>query len=122
MDVLVVPSIWPENSPFVIQEALLSGVPVVASRIGGIPELVDDGRNGLLFEPRDVDGSAPRAARLLDEPGLLDTLGAGARATTFRTLDDDVARRPCAVRVAGGATRAGRPARRPVAPHRRRGA
>ena len=41
MDVLVAPSIWPENSPFVIQEAMLSGIPVVGSRIGGIPELMD---------------------------------------------------------------------------------
>ena len=90
MDVLVAPSIWPENSPFVIQEALLSGIPVIGSRIGGIPELVDEGRNGLLFEPRDVDGLHRALTRLLDEPGLLDTLGDGARGTTFRTLEDDV--------------------------------
>ena len=55
MDVVVVPSIWPENSPFVIHEAFLAGVPVVASRIGGIPELVEDGRNGLLFPVGDAD-------------------------------------------------------------------
>jgi GT2 family glycosyltransferase/glycosyltransferase involved in cell wall biosynthesis len=89
MDVLIVPSIWPENSPIVIQEALLSGVPVVASRIGGMPELVDDGRNGLLFEPRDVGDLERVLRRLLDEPGLLDALRSGARATTFRTLADD---------------------------------
>jgi GT2 family glycosyltransferase/glycosyltransferase involved in cell wall biosynthesis len=89
MDVLVAPSIWPENSPFVIQEALLSGVPVVGSRIGGIPELIQDGRNGLLFEPRDVDGLHGALMRLLDEPGLLDVLTTGARASTFRTLEDD---------------------------------
>ncbi len=89
MDVLVVPSIWPENSPIVIQEALQSGVPVVASRIGGIPELVEDGRNGLLFEPRDGADLERVLRRLLDEPGLLETLRAGARATTFRTLADD---------------------------------
>jgi GT2 family glycosyltransferase/glycosyltransferase involved in cell wall biosynthesis len=89
MDVLVAPSIWPENSPFVIQEALLSGVPVVGSRIGGIPELIQDGKNGLLFEPRDVDGLHRALLRLLDEPGLLDSLTAGARASTLRTLEDD---------------------------------
>jgi len=89
MDVLVVPSVWPENSPIVIREALLSGVPVVGSRIGGIPELVQDGRNGLLFEPRDVAGLERVLRALLDEPRLLETLRAGARATTFRTLTDD---------------------------------
>ena len=54
LDVLVVPSIWPENSPLVIREAFLAGVPVVASRIGGIPETVTDGVNGLLFDPGDA--------------------------------------------------------------------
>ena len=57
IDVLVVPSIWYENAPLVIQEAFLSRTPVIASRIGGIPELVKDGVNGLLFDagdPRDL--------------------------------------------------------------------
>jgi GT2 family glycosyltransferase/glycosyltransferase involved in cell wall biosynthesis len=90
MDVMVAPSIWPENSPFVIQEALLSGIPVIGSRTGGIPELIDEERNGLLFEPGDVDELHRALERLLDEPGLLATLTAGARATSFRSLDDDV--------------------------------
>ena len=51
IDCLVVPSLWEENSPFVIHEAQAAGIPVVASRIGGIPELVRDGENGFLFEP-----------------------------------------------------------------------
>jgi glycosyltransferase involved in cell wall biosynthesis len=46
IDILVVPSIWQENSPFVIQEAFLFKTPVIASRIGGIPELLADGVNG----------------------------------------------------------------------------
>jgi len=57
IDVLVVPSIWYENAPLVIQEAFLSRTPVIASRIGGIPELLKDGENGLLFgagDPRDL--------------------------------------------------------------------
>ena len=66
IDVLVVPSIWPENSPLVIHEAFLAGVPVVASRIGGIPELVTDGRNGLLFNARDVTDLSRVLVRLLD--------------------------------------------------------
>ena len=74
LDVLVVPSVWAENSPFVIREALAAGVPVVASRIGGIPESVTDGVNGLLFTPGSVDDLHRALRRLLDEPGLLERL------------------------------------------------
>ncbi len=54
LDLVVVPSIWWENSPLTVLEALAAGVPVVASRIGGLPELLDDGVTGLLVPPRDV--------------------------------------------------------------------
>ena len=56
---LVVPSIWEENSPLVIREAFAAGVPVVASRIGGIPETVGDGVSGLLFEPGECRRPGP---------------------------------------------------------------
>ena len=90
IDVLVVPSIWEENSPFVVWEAMLAGVPVVASRVGGIPEIVEHGRNGLLFEPGSVDDLERALRRLVDEPGLFDHLKAGALATPVRTIEDDV--------------------------------
>jgi GT2 family glycosyltransferase/glycosyltransferase involved in cell wall biosynthesis len=88
LDVLVVPSIWPENSPFVIQEAALARVPVVASRIGGIPELVADESSGLLFEPGNAADLAAKLQRLIDDPPLLDRLRAAVPAV--RTLDEDV--------------------------------
>jgi glycosyltransferase involved in cell wall biosynthesis len=66
MDVLVVPSIWLENSPLVIHEAFMAGVPVVGARIGGIAELVDDGRTGLLYTPTSSPDLAA-ALRLLGE-------------------------------------------------------
>ena len=47
---LIVPSIWPENSPVTIMEALASGTPVLASNVGGIPELVQEGINGYLHQ------------------------------------------------------------------------
>ena len=50
---IVVPSLWPENFTVGIQEAFRSGTPVIASRVGGIPEVVRDGVNGLLVEPGD---------------------------------------------------------------------
>ena len=49
-DVLILPSIWPDNHPVSICEAMASRIPVIASRIGGIPELVEDGKTGYLFE------------------------------------------------------------------------
>ena len=52
---VVVPSEWYENAPISILEAMAFGKPVIGARIGGIPEMIDDGLNGYLFEPRDVD-------------------------------------------------------------------
>jgi GT2 family glycosyltransferase/glycosyltransferase involved in cell wall biosynthesis len=88
IDVLVVPSVWPENSPLVIQEAFLAGIPVVASRIGGIPEVVDEGRNGLLFRAGDVDDLTRALRPLLQTPALLDRLRSGIPAV--RTIEEDV--------------------------------
>jgi len=87
LDVLVVPSIWPENSPLVIHEALLSGVPVVASDIGGIPERVRHHENGLLFPAGNIDALHAELLRLLHDPALLPTLASDM--TPVRTIDDD---------------------------------
>lgn len=57
-DVLILPSIWPENQPVSITEAMASRTPVIASDIGGIRELVVHGHNGYLFQP----GSGPDLA------------------------------------------------------------
>ena len=88
-DLLAMPSIWPETSGLVIQEAFLAGVPVVASRIGGIPEVITDGVNGLLFEPGSREGLERTLRRLLDEPDLLPTLRRGL--PEVRTIAEDVA-------------------------------
>ena len=88
IDVLVMPSIWPETSPIVIREALASGVPVVASRIGGIPETIEDGINGLLFDAGDVDDLHRALSRLVAERNLLDSLRQGIR--PVRSIDEDV--------------------------------
>lgn len=53
---VVVPSVWPENFPFSILESLERGKVVIASRIGGIPELIQDNINGFLFNPGDIIG------------------------------------------------------------------
>ncbi len=86
LDVLVVPSIWEENNPLAILEAFAAGVPVVASRIGGIPEIVSHGANGLLFEPGNADDLARALSRFVTEPGLRERLRAGI--PRVRTLED----------------------------------
>ncbi len=52
---VIVPSIWPENMPLNILESMFLGRPVIASMIGGIPEIIKDGKTGFLFEPGNVD-------------------------------------------------------------------
>jgi len=71
IDLLVVPSIWQENSPLVIHEAYLAKVPVVASRIGGIPELIIDGVNGLLFKPADIQDLRMKLEYVIANRGIL---------------------------------------------------
>lgn len=64
----LVPSHWPENAPFSVLEPMAQGVPVVASRVGGIPELIAEG--GVLLPPGDPEALA-RAVRLLDQDAEL---------------------------------------------------
>lgn len=77
--IVVVPSQWHENCPLSILEAMANGKPVVASRIGGIPELVRHGVTGLLFEPGNIAELAAHVRTLLDDTGLRRRLGARAR-------------------------------------------
>jgi glycosyltransferase involved in cell wall biosynthesis len=77
VDCLVVPSIWEENSPLTVHEAFLAGVPVVASRLGGHPELLASG-GGLLYEAEDPEALRAALLRLYREPGLARRLAASA--------------------------------------------
>ena len=74
IDVLVVPSVWYENSPITIHEAYLTSTPVLASGVGGMAEYVRDGVDGLHFAVGDEADLARKMARFLDEPGLLEAL------------------------------------------------
>lgn len=87
LDVLVVPSLWPENSPLVIHEAYLHGVPVVAARTGGIPGLVDDGVSGLLYDAQAPEALAGCLQALLDHPEQLATLSKAA--PRVKTIAED---------------------------------
>jgi glycosyltransferase involved in cell wall biosynthesis len=79
-DVMVMPSVY-ESETFGVAaiEASASGVPVVASRVGGVPEAVIDGRTGLLVPPRDVDALAEACVRLIDDAALRREMGLAGR-------------------------------------------
>ena len=64
----------------VVLEAMMSGTPVIASRLGGLPEVVRDGETGFLVEPGDVAELGDRLQQLLGDPGLAARLGQNARA------------------------------------------
>jgi len=74
LDALVVPSVWIENSPFVIKEAFAAGVPVVASNLGGMAELVRDGVEGLRFRAGNAADLARVMRRAAGSPELWSTL------------------------------------------------
>jgi glycosyltransferase involved in cell wall biosynthesis len=89
-DVLAVPSLWLENSPLVIHEAFMAGVPVVGSCIGGISELVEHGRTGLLCDPNDARSLEAALRSLVDSPKRLDDLTVGVQTRTpVRSMTDD---------------------------------
>jgi glycosyltransferase involved in cell wall biosynthesis len=77
----VAPSIWPDPLPGVVREPMTRGRPVIASRVGGIPDMVSDGVNGLLVPPGDADALAQAMLALLADPALRTRLGEAARAS-----------------------------------------
>jgi glycosyltransferase involved in cell wall biosynthesis len=77
--VIVVPSIWYENCPMSILEAMAVGKSVIGANIGGIPELISDGVTGFLFEPGNEDDLRNRLMRLMTQPTLRAEFGRAAR-------------------------------------------
>lgn len=75
----LVPSLCPDSCPTVAMEAMATGRPVVASRIGGLPDLVDDGETGFLIPPGDPEALRRALARLLADPDLRARMGEAAR-------------------------------------------
>ena len=76
----IVPSISRDSSPTVVLEAMASGTPLIASRIGGIPDLVQDGVSGILVPPGDPDALRVAMERVLSDETLAARLSAGGRA------------------------------------------
>ena len=78
-DMLVLPS-FAEGVPVVLMEAMASRIPVIASRVAGISELVEDGVSGFLVPPGDTDSLTDRRDRLLSDPALCGQMGEVGRA------------------------------------------
>lgn len=87
-DVLAAPSIWPEPYPLSVLEAMVSGLPVIASNIGGLPELVEETR-GRLVQPGDIDGLRDAVLELANDPGEMVRLGGQAKAFATKVTWDD---------------------------------
>lgn len=88
LDAIVVPSVWYENSPNVILEAQAHGVPVIASNLGGMAEMVRPEVDGLLFSPGDEDDLSRQIERLLHNPDLLE--GMRTNAPTVKSLEQEI--------------------------------
>jgi glycosyltransferase involved in cell wall biosynthesis len=84
---VVCPSEWYENYPFSVIESLLMSRPVIGANIGGIPELVLDGKTGLLFEAGDVAQLREKIFELWNNPQYAERLGAGAREHAWQRVN-----------------------------------
>lgn len=75
---LVVPS-FQENAPLSIAEAMAAGVPVVAAKVGGIPEMIQDGKTGLLVNPHDTDSISQAVSKILSDQKLAQSMAQRAK-------------------------------------------
>jgi glycosyltransferase involved in cell wall biosynthesis len=93
LDLLLLTS-WHEGTPLAVLEAMACGVPVIATNVGGVPELVVSGTTGWLTPPGDEAQMAARVVELLQAPGAMRRFGAAARerARTCFSLDEQVQR------------------------------
>jgi glycosyltransferase involved in cell wall biosynthesis len=78
LDIFVLPS-HSEGVSLALLEGMAAGLPVIATAVGGLPEVVTDGVNGLLIPPQDPEALAQALARFLDDPALAKKLGENAR-------------------------------------------
>jgi colanic acid/amylovoran biosynthesis glycosyltransferase len=96
-DILVLPSFM-EGLPVVLMEAMALGLPVIASRVAGIPELVTDDQHGLLFCPTDWNELAEKIDQLIADPELRQRLGQAGRSRVELAFEINRAIEPLAIR------------------------
>ena len=95
LDMVAVPSVWPEPCSAAIQQGMALAKPVVGTRVGGTPEMIVDGETGFLVPPSDPAALAEALGRLADNAALRQTLGAAGLARvqehfSLRRMTDEV--------------------------------
>lgn len=88
-DLMVFPSTKEEACPLVLLEAMASGKPVIACRVGGVPEVIDDGENGFLVYPSDDESLAKAMFSIIEHKNIAEALGMNARIKAEREYDID---------------------------------
>lgn len=83
----VYPSEWYENCPFSVIESQMYLTPVIGSRMGGIPELIEEGKTGLMFQARNADDLEEKLRFLLEEPGRVEEFTENCKRCVFETPD-----------------------------------
>ena len=86
VDIGVVPSFF-ENYPLVVREFLSAKIPVIASRVGGIPEIITHKKNGLLFDPLNTDDLCNCLQKIIDNPVMIDNLS--CQISNIKTIEQD---------------------------------
>ena len=87
---IAVPSKWYEGLPMTVVEAMLSSRPVICSDIGGLPEIIDDGVTGLLFQFNDAGDLTEKIQRLWNDPKLCREMGMAAREKAENIYSPDI--------------------------------
>jgi spore coat protein SA len=101
-NVCAVPSVWQEAFALAVLEMMARGRAVVATRVGGVPEVIQDGVSGLLVAPNDVDALANAITKILESATLREALGRAARerSSRFFTADQQIGAMLCTFRDA----------------------
>ncbi|MBM4147088.1 MAG: glycosyltransferase family 4 protein, partial [Nitrospira sp.] len=87
---VVFPSVWEENHPLVIGEALQYGIPVISTSLGGAPETIQDGKNGFVFDPYKDGEFAEIINTLQENPELIQQATKGAGETRLELIDEHI--------------------------------
>lgn len=89
LDLFVLPSLFGEGMPMVVLEAMAAGIPVIATRVEGVPQVIEHGRHGWLVEPGSSDSLADALETLMTSPELARTLADRGRQRQQESFSDD---------------------------------